>query len=420
VTGRALRARLGAVSIGAERAAALRYAALVLVATRLALWLVALFAEATTQPRRNPGADEWDDPALTGGLPQPFGAVFGVWARWDAVWYLRIAEDGYDSRPEAPAFFPLYPLLMRGLAPAVGGTLVAAVAISLLASFAAFYLLHRLATHEAGALAGRRAVLYLALSPMALFLAAAYGEALFLALALASVWAARRGVLWQAGMWGGLAALSRPTGLVLLVPLAVIAVSQAGGLRAALRPRSLWLALVPAGTAAYACYLWAALGDPLRFASVQDVWHRSTGTPLHGLWDALAAGVAAVRQLAAGGNDPVYWTRSVSEPIRVAALNLELLLCLAALVAGTVLVFRTLPKAYGWFCVVSLALPLSTPSEALPLLSLPRFGLVLFPIFVALAVWAGRRPGVHTVVLASFPLLLGLFTAQWATWQWVS
>jgi hypothetical protein len=45
---------------------------------------------------------------------------------------------------------------------------------------------------------------------------------------------------------------------------------------------------------------------------------------------------------------------------------------------------------------------------------------VIFPIFMALAAWAARRPGVHTAVLVAFPLLLGLFTVQWATWQWVS
>lgn len=417
----ASRPRLAGLALGAERAAALRYAVAVLVLTRVALWLVALLAEATSEPRRNPGASEWDDPALTGALSEPWVTVLGVWARWDAVWFLRIAEDGYASRPGAAAFFPLYPLLERGLGPFVGGPLAAGVLVSLVAGGAALYLLHRLVHLELGDEVARRAVLYLAVAPTALFLAAAYSEALFLALTLASVYAARRGSFAAAGAWGGLAALTRSSGVLLLVPLGIMWVQHRGGLRRALAPGLAWLALVPAGTAAFGGYLWWRLGDPVAFATAQgEAWHRRTATPVEGLWDALSAAWAGVRQLAAGGNEPVYWTRSVSEPIRVAALNIELLAALVALALGAWLALRLLPRAYGWYAVAALTLPLCTPGEALPLLSLPRFGLVIFPVFMALAVWTSRRPNAHVVVLVGFSLLLGLFTAQWATWQWVA
>jgi hypothetical protein len=344
------------------------------------------------------------------------------------VWFLRIAETGYHSRAGAPAFFPLYPLLERIFGPVVGGPLVAGVLISLAASLAAFYLLHRLAEHEFGRPAARRAVLYLAVCPMALFLAAAYSEALFLALALASVWAARRGSFAAAGAWGGLAAATRSAGLLLLIPLAIMwwerarrPAAEGGGRRPRWSWSALWLALVPAGSAAYGLYLWlAGLGPLSPLRAQHDVWDRRTVTPFQGLWDALSAGWAGVRQLASGGDAVVYWTRSTGEPIRVAALNLVLLATLVALALGIVLCFRALPRVYGWYALAAVLLPLSTPGHALPLLSLPRFGLVIFPVFMALAGWASRRPGVNTAVLIAFPLLLGLFTAQWATWQWVS
>jgi hypothetical protein len=400
--------------------AAIRFAALVLVATRLLMWAVALFAEATTEPRRHPRADEWDDPALTQSLPEPWSTLFGVWARWDAVWFLRIAEQGYHTEEGAPAFFPLYPLLIRGLGVVTGGPLVAGVLISTVASGVAFYLLHRLTTHEAGADAARRAVLYVAVAPMAVFLAAVYSEALFLALAVGALWAARRHAWWAAGAYAGLATATRSAGVLLLVPLALMWVEHRGGWRRALAPGAAFLALVPSGLLAYAAYLWVSFGNPLEFGAAQDVWLRRLTTPVHGLYDALAAAVAGVRQLAAGGNEPVYWTRSVSEPVRIAAFNLELLAVLVALGLGVWLCFRTLPRAYGWYALAVVVMPLLTPGRALPLLSLPRFGLVVFPVFMALAVWAGRRPGVHTAVLVTFPMLLGLFLAQWATWQWVS
>src|SRR6266513_5197540 len=82
--------------------------------TRTAIWAAALFAFFTFVPNRHPLAGRWDDPSLTHDL----GAVTDVWARWDSVWCLRIAEHGYAHASPAgagTAFFPLYPLLIRGL-----------------------------------------------------------------------------------------------------------------------------------------------------------------------------------------------------------------------------------------------------------------------------------------------------------------
>ena len=78
----------------------------IFVWSRLAIWFVAVFAVLTLEPLRNPKAARWDDPALTHDL----GSITNVWARWDAVHFLRIAEHGY-SRAEA-AFYPLYPGLV--------------------------------------------------------------------------------------------------------------------------------------------------------------------------------------------------------------------------------------------------------------------------------------------------------------------
>ena len=167
-------------------------------------------------------------------------------------------------------------------------------------------------------------------------------------------------------------------------------------------------------------YLWARFGDPFAFRGSQSIWHRRLATPVQGIWDGASAAVAGLRQLAAGGNTPVYWTRSTRPPINTATLNIELFATLVLLVAALVLVARRLPRGYAWYVGAALTLPLSSPARDLPLLSLPRFGLVLFPIFLALASWAVARPTRHTAILVTFALALGLFTTQWATWQWVS
>ena len=85
----------------------------------------------------------------------------------------------------------------------------------------------------------------------------------------------------------------------------------------------------------------------------------------------------------------------------------------------TVVAWRRFGAPYGLFAALSLAIPLSVPSERWPLLSMPRFGLVVFPFFLALAV-LGRRPRVHTAVVVVSAIFLGVVCAQWALWQWVA
>ena len=82
-------------------------------------------------------------------------------------------------------------------------------------------------------------------------------------------------------------------------------------------------------------------------------------------------------------------------------------------------VWRRLPKAYGAWVGASLLLPLSFPVTPQPLMSLPRFVAVLFPIFMWLAIVCDERRITDRVVAVS-AIGLGLFTAQFASWHWVS
>ena len=107
--------------------------------------------------------------------------------------------------------------------------------------------------------------------------------------------------------------------------------------------------------------------------------------------------------------DPMRAPRSTSSASRFLVL----------FVALTVIAWRRFGAPYGLFCAVSLAIPLSVPSQRWPLLSMPRFGLVLFPCFLALAVLGGR-PRVHTAILVVSSIMLGVAVTQWALWQWVA
>jgi Mannosyltransferase (PIG-V) len=385
--------------------------------SRAAIWAAALFAWLVFEPNRHPRADRWDDPSLTRDL----GWVTDVWARWDSVWFLRIAEHGYGAaHGAAAAFYPLYPLTLAGLGRILGGHyLLAGILVSLAATLGSFALLHRLAEQRLGSDGARRAVLYLAVFPTALFLQAVYSESLFLVLALGAFLLAERGRWLGAGVTTGLAVLTRVSGVALLPALAIMAWRRPPAER---RRAFASLCVAPLVFAAYPLYLGLERGDAFAFARSQGFWNRhlSAAGPLGGIWDGSRAAWAGVRQLVSGSHTHYYWAPvRDADPMRVAAVNLEAFAFLVLLVALTVIAWRRFGAPYGLFAAVSLAIPLSVPSERWPLLSLPRFGIVLFPCFLALATLGGR-PRVHTAILVVSSIMLGVAVTQWALWQWVA
>jgi hypothetical protein len=416
-------ARTGAIA-AARDSEAFRAALRVVVSTRLAVLLLAIFAALTLGPasgglaREN--AAKFDDPALTHTLAEPLLAPL---ARWDSVWYLRIADSGYggtasSSAPRA-AFFPLYPLLVRVLATPFGASpgalLLAAYAVSLAAFLGALVLLHRLTELELGRRLARPTLLLLAVFPAAVYFGAPYSESLFLLLAVGAFYAARSGSWAWAGACAGLASATRSAGLLLLIPLVMLWWGSQQR-----RPRdAAWLLLGPLGIAAYAAWLGLVEGDALRFLDVQDAWSRELKVPLAGAWDGFVAAVDGVRQLASGSRSPVYFEVAAGDPFRIAAINVMLFAALIFAVVACVGVWRRLPRAYGAWVGASLVLPLTFPVTPQPLMSLPRFVAVLFPIFMWLAIVCDERRNTDLVVAAS-AVGLGVFTVQYAGWYWIS
>ena len=139
--------------------------------------LVAVFAALSFGPASGGLAAEnavkFDTPHLTHAFADPLLAPL---ARWDAVWYLRVAESGYGESEARAAFFPLYPLLVRGLAAPFGASpaalLVAAYAVALGAFLVALTLLYRLASLELGRPLAGPTLLLLAVFPAALYFGA--------------------------------------------------------------------------------------------------------------------------------------------------------------------------------------------------------------------------------------------------------
>ena len=277
-----------------------------------------------------------------------------------------------------------------------------------------------------------------AFAPMAFFFSAVYSEALYLALSVGLFWCARQGRWAWVGVLGVLAAATRSTGIVLLAPALMLylygpredrtpdfARARATFMdrfRPRYRPRLnvLWLAIVPVGLGAYMAYLGLAGGDPLSPLHTQDVWGRHFAGPYLGVWDGVKAAFEGARQLLSGQSRHVYFQAAGGSPAIAAGHNLMLLAFLCAAVPLVVIALRVLPLAYGAYTVVALALPLSFPVAAQPLMSLPRFLVVLFPLSMALASYLAVRPRARVGVLAVSALLMAVFVAQFATWHWVA
>ena len=374
----------------------------IFVGSRLLVWVLAVYAWVWFVPRPTASDD--------------LGYMTQVWARADANWFLGIAEHGYQRNGGA-VFYPLYPLSVAGVGRALGGYYVTAgIVVSLACCAAAFVLLYRLALPRLGPDGARRAVLYLALYPMSLFLQAVYSESLYLLCAVAAFALAERRRWLPAGIAMGLAMLTRLAGVALLPPILLLAWRTPERKRAI---ASLGVAPILAGL--YPLWLQLKLHAPFAAFANEAGWNRhfSKAGPLGGLWSSLQATWAGIEQLATGDRTDSFWTHSHSDPLYVAAHNLEDFAFFAVFLWLGIVAWRRFGAPYGLYVLGSLAIPLSVPHLGYPLLSMPRFCLTLFPAFLALAYLAAaaRRDRLIVVGSAAF---LAVAVVQWATGHWVS
>jgi Mannosyltransferase (PIG-V) len=453
--GRRALAPLAAVRADPARRLAVRDSWRALWSSRVLIWAAALVTVATYG--YGPMRHAFNPYGLTRGLGWLGDALSAPVARWDAAWYEVIAHYGY--RPDLgaftasrDAFFPLYPLGLRALGTIGVPIVLGGVLFSTGALFVALYGIHRLTMLELGAAGepawarfrsrtggsapgevARLAVLATAFAPMAFFLSAVYSESLYLALSVGLLYAARRGRFALVGVLAALAGATRSAGIVLVVPALIIYLygpradrapdfSHARRLVPRYRPRRdvLWFALAPVGLGLFMLYLRLAGGDPLAPFHAQDVWGRHFAGPYVGAWDGLRAAFESARQLVSMQQSHAYFAVGGESAFVAAEHNLVLAAFLLAGIVATVGVLRTLPFAYGAYVLTALAMPLSYPVPAQPLMSLPRFLLVLFPLNMWLAGRLAAHPRGRAVALGLSAVLLAFFTADFATWHWVS
>lgn len=290
---------------------------------------------------------------------------------WDADWYRRIAEHGYGGAGrESLRFFPAFPLLVRAASWPLGGSVPAA--LLLLANGGAVgyaWLLHRLALREGlGERVALRAVWAVALAPAGFVLVMGYTEALYGALVVAVFLAARdRRWLLVVGL-GLVAGCSRPTGVLLALPVLIEALRTLRGASPGdLLKRACAVAAPAVGLAAYLGWVGWRYGDPLLPFRLQAEGRLRGGTfvdPIPDLW--------RVARNAVLHDGPV--TILVHLPVLLVSLAL------------LVVVARRLPGSYFAFAVGTLALGLT----AQRLTSFERYAGSAVPLLLAAALLVGR------------------------------
>ena len=350
--------------------------------------------------------------ALVGGWAavsasnDPPSTYVELWNRWDTRWFESIAVYGYvgpyvsdfENFEYNVAFFPGVPMIMRaGTALGLSAT-ATGIVISLIASLVAAAALVHL-SQSAGDRQARYAAVAFLVAPTAVFLTAAYTEALFCAFAFwAWVWAKRQAWL-VSGLLAGAAGLVRPNGLFLAAGLLVL-FALAGPHRSVREWLRGWPLLLPAVSAGlYFSYLRILTGSWTTWSDAQsDFWERSLVDPFTALRNTYE----------------LIWTFSpTGEP---SSRMVTEIIAMAFLIAVTVVLAskRWWPEAV-YTGVTALSLGTSTMYH-----SVPRTLVVIFPLWVLLGLWMARwRWFRWTFIAASLPAL-ALVSLLFTRNQWIS
>ena len=314
--------------------------------------------------------------------------------RADVAHYMVLAREGYlrepfdieNHRSRQFAFFPLHPLLLWLLSHVTKDLMIWGAAMSNLFLFIGLFFLHKLTLAFGYDLQlARRAIFYTATFPVSYFFSVPLTEALFLMLTVASFYAAKKENWWAAGALGAFASASRVNGVILLPALIVLSWQMYRSLQI---KKILGLLLVPAGLFAYMLYSWWACGEPLAFRKAVAAWGRKPDFFLTAFFKYL------------------IHPHKIIEPWNFNLLNAaSALLCLFCVY----LLLKRREWALSVYGFLAIFLPLSSGI----LQSLDRYALVVFPMYMGLAM-AAKSERVDTTIRYVFITILAIMTALFA------
>ncbi|MFH1181277.1 MAG: mannosyltransferase family protein [bacterium] len=302
-------------------------------------------------------------------------------AHWDSFWYLDIAQNGYIFKgPEKLSnivFFPLYPLLIRAASFFIGGNFIfAGWILSLIFLFLALFYFSRLVREFHNEINYQLPLALLLIFPTAFFLNAIYTESLFLFLSIAAFYYAFKKKFCLAGIFGFFASLTRVTGILLFIPL-IWEYFKNFKFHQPFNENFLSIFLVPLGTLGFFLFHYFKFGDFFLFLKVEGWWGRAFSL-----------------------NKDHFLL--LTNP---AAANLftDLLFVIFAIIA-TYFVFKKLRTSYGLYMSTTLLVALGTGT----FMSIGRYLLVLFPIFILIALVKNQRQQLAYIFFSTLLLAMNI------------
>lgn len=334
-----------------------------------------------------------------------------VWGRWDSGWYLKIAQQGYlfsnvgEQQGNSFAFFPLYPSLIKLFSLIVPQQfltqevwLFIAVALSnlfFLFGLVLFYylvkniFLDKSKTEKETQNIATKSVFFLILFPTSFFFSTAYSEALFFILAVGNFSLIRIKKYFLASLVISLASVTRPYGILLLLPLLISYFQDRRWQISKINWQLFSFVLPILALVAYAYYCYTQTGDFLIFLHAQTQWSRQFSWP----WQSIL--------------QPLHFIGYVT-PV-------EKLLTVASLVP-LFLSFKFLPISWSIWINATNLIPLLSGTISSNL----RFLIVLFPVYVVLAIMSHQKPQIEKIILAIFLVLQVLLFSAWCQFYWVA
>lgn len=304
------------------------------------------------------------------------------WVKWDSVWYMDLIKNGYGGK-SLTAFFPLYPLVVKtvsllafNISPEMVGLFLSSLFL-----FLSLMLIYKLTSLDFDRNIALNSVIFFLLFPCSLFFNLIYAESLLLLLTLLSIYLARTNKWFLAGLCGLLASLTKPEGVIILIPL-IVELFILIKIDKKYYKNLAYLILIPAGLLIYMLYLKYNFDDPFLFLKAQQEWGRFSGNVFTNL---------------------------------VASFSLIKGIFFAGVLLSSYLVFKYVRKSYGIYALSMLLIPLMSGN----FISLNRHTSVIFPIFILLAYINNKYEIFGSAVKFIFTLFLSYFIVLYVNGYWV-
>jgi len=342
-----------------------------------------------------------------GGGPLNFqlSPEFFGWANFDGEHYLSIAIFGYKGLEQA--FFPIYPMLISFFSEPFSQTLFSSlvssvfigIVISNFSLLLAIKLIWELVKIDYPLKIAFGTIIAILIFPTSFYLGAVYSESLFLLLAVASFYFARKGNWFLAGFFGVVSAATRIFGVLLLPALIIEAWQQRTTIK-----KSLWIFLIPVGLLGYMVYQWQLVGDPFAFYKLQKLvgeQHQSGITLLPQVYYRYVKMI-----MDTSPSNPIFQT-----------LLLEFIVGIAFLILPIYGLIKKIRLSYIFFALAGFLIPSIQGSFS----SVPRYVIVFFPSFIALALFVSSLPKLVKLIIVIISLIiLGLETSLFLRGYWVA